>query len=178
MAASTSVRFLIRAEDQNGWIMGDEWQVQLGFEVTLQEIYLLIHKTRPHISEHRIIAKYRNKIIPDTKNNWNIVRLGLANDSILSVLPSRPKAWLWNHISFYHDKFLRDVAFIILTSESGRIEIEELETKIKKPQVIEQSINSFLHMFPERIFLRTDIYSGEFAPLRFCSASSIFLLKP
>ena len=156
---SSNVYFFIRPEDFHGWIMGEDWKVEVKIEKTLPEIFELIHSRRPHIPANRINGFLKSKQIPENRYNWNVSRIGISNESILIVRPTIRGGWLWHPLSYYHDKYLREIANVIISSPDGRILVDEIEASAPRPPVIEQSVKVLLRRYPERIFLRTDIYS-------------------
>jgi len=158
---SSTIYFFIRPEDFNGWILGNDWKVEVKIEKTLPDLFESIHTRRPHILANRINAFFKSKRIPEARYNWNLSRLGIANESILTVRPTIRNGWLWNPISYYHDQYLREVANVIIASQDGRVLVEDIEAVAPKPPVIERSLKVFLRTYPERIFLRTDINTSK-----------------
>ena len=85
------ITVLLRPID-NDWIMGDDLPVTFHFEVTIMGLKKYLEETRG-ISRHRqqirpLFKRSGNKIIPSEKEGWTLKRLGIENNTIVTVEPT------------------------------------------------------------------------------------------
>ena len=153
------VSITFRPMDQN-WVMGEDWTVDFNSLTTLISLREFIEKERG-ISRHRIQLRLKGKVLPLNREIWTLRRLGIYDGYTIIVEPTLSGSWLWETKEYYINKLLNDVCNIIKLTENNRINLKELNKKIKMPPCIKSTLRVFLRQYPERFYIHTDITNNE-----------------
>ena len=157
------VSVTLRPVDKD-WVMGEDWVVDLHNQTTMVEIRQYV-ETHRGISKHRIQLRMKGKVCPTNREIWTLRRLGIYDGYVIQVEPTLSGAWLWNPKEYYINKLLDEVSAIIESTTSagsaGRINLKQLNAKIKPPPCIKTSLRVFLRQYPERIYMHTDTTEGD-----------------
>lgn len=154
---------VVRAIDQDGWIMGEDLVLDVTGSETLTEIQEWI-KAQKHIGVTRqvIYKEGSAKPLEDKYLDWDLNRLGLYNGQMVELRPYRRDSWLWHPLEWYERSYLTQVKQF-LKKENGIAPLTQIEALFALPPPLRrQSVRAVLRKYPEDLLLELDAITGRF----------------
>jgi hypothetical protein len=153
-ANNNNINIKIRPVD-DGWIMGDDWAIDVPNTMSIRELMQYIEFYR-NISEHRQIIRLPNgKVVLVKHEYWALRQHAIEEGSVVQVEPTRVGGWIWESREYYINKLTNDINTII-RAHHGRILLTDLEAKISCPPCLQMSMLKFLRIYPDRFYIHTD----------------------
>lgn len=147
---------LILKPMNEGWSMGEDWEIARPLSSTMYDLRVLIEETRG-INRHRIMLRVKGKIFPPARDKWTFRRLGLYDGFVIQVEPTMSGTWWWHPKQHYIDKFIKELEDFLDQQPEKGIFLTEMIPQISIPPPIKQSLRIFLRMYPDHFNIYYDV---------------------
>ena len=141
----------LRPVDGN-WVMGEDEKMEVGLAGPVFAILEKIaqkHGMSPHRIRLRPMGGEKTPLLPQSRYDWKLRRLGLEDFGLYQVEPTIPGGWVWHPMEYYIEKFNNDLVHTI-RGYGGCMAVEELAKKIFVPPIVKTSLRVYMRKYPER----------------------------
>jgi hypothetical protein len=154
------VQLILKPVNQ-GWEMGEDWEVFRPFASTMYDLRVMIEEEKG-INRNRIMLRLKGKILQPARDKWTLRRLGLYDGYVIQVEPTMSGSWWWHPLPHYIDKFIHELEDFLDRQAEGGIYLSDMIPQIAIPPPIKQSLRVFLRMYPDHFHIYCDVRKNTF----------------
>lgn len=154
------VQLILKPVDQ-GWEMGEDWEVFRPFASTMYDLRVMIEEEKG-INRNRIMLRLKGKILQPARDKWTLRRLGLYDGYVIQVEPTMSGSWWWHPLPHYIDNFIHELEDFLDRQAEGGIYLSDMVPQIVIPPPIKQSLRVFLRMYPDHFHIYCDVRKNTF----------------
>ena len=134
------------------WIMGEDETLEVGLAgpvFAIMEKIAQKHGMSPHRIRLRPLGGEKTPLLPRSRYDWKLKRLGLEDFGLYQVEPTIPGGWVWHPMEYYIEKFNNDLINTI-RGYGSCMAVEDLAKRIFIPPFIKTSLRVYMRKYPER----------------------------
>jgi hypothetical protein len=90
--------------------MDEDLVVSVSVDVSIIDLKRWLEASRNIPSERIVVCSGKQEIpIPKLREPWPIKRIGIGNNEVLIVSPTKRGGWLWHPVQYYYDQVINAV---------------------------------------------------------------------